>query len=103
MAWGYSGSTELSPAPNLPPPIVWWSTPELMPDPWLNCHVSPSSLVNAERLCLLGKMSCDTKVRPVAGSVKRIGSLVLSPVVRKLLLNHCALAGDELSSKLARS
>jgi hypothetical protein len=35
--------------------------------------------------------------------VNRIGSLVLRPVVRNVLLNQRAIAGDALSSKLARN
>src|SRR5436309_1016013 len=50
--------------------------PELMPDPWLGTQLSPSSSVYDIRL--LRPSNCEENVRPVTGSVNRIGSSVVT-------------------------
>src|ERR671920_562223 len=61
-----------------------------MPDPMLGVHVSPSSSVNAIRLVFAGS-NCDTNVRLVVESVKRIGSKVVIDVVGADLFTHAAV------------
>ena len=58
-----------------PAPTVWWSTPELIPEPWLGVQLAPSSSVYDMRL--VRPRSCEENVRPVAESVARMGSLVV--------------------------
>src|SRR5712691_6630952 len=87
--------------PKGPPPTVSWSTPEGMPPPWLGIQVVPSSSVNAARLSW--PVNCETKVRLVKRSVKRIASRLTTEVVIKLTSSHLAVAGEVQSLKLTRS
>src|ERR1044071_9916431 len=66
----------------------------------LGVHVAPSSSVNDIRLDLT--KSCETKVRPVALSVKRIGSSEVIEVLAALTSSHVAVAGEAESLKRTR-
>src|SRR5256885_4318544 len=85
-----------------PPPMVWWSSVASMPAPWLGIQTSPSVSVNEERLPRM--MSCDTNVRPVLLSVKRMGSKLVAEV-GAVLSSHVELgvAGQTRPSKPTRS
>src|SRR4051794_4070915 len=75
-----------------------------MPPPVLGFHVVPSSSV--QQVAESWPVSWDSKVRPVAWSVNRIGSrLTVLPSGQPVAApaetsDHVAVAGDALSSKL---
>src|SRR4028119_756557 len=77
-----------------PPPTVWWSTPELMPAPWLGVQVSPSLSVNDIKLTFEGR-SCDTNVRLVLESVNKIGSKDVTEVFWAGLFSQVARSEEE--------
>src|SRR6266508_2918393 len=79
----------LSPGANAPPPTVWWSAPDAIPQPtgfWN--QLAPSLSVKAIRL--QSADSCETNVRPVVWSVKRIGSSDAVDVIVEPTLAHVA-------------
>src|SRR5215203_869173 len=69
-----------------------------MPAPWLGSQVRPSLSDQAIRLTLVGR-SWETKVRPSAWSVNRIGSKVTWEVSRALRSCQFAVAGEVQSLK----
>src|SRR3989442_14332276 len=71
-----------------------------MPPPWLGVQAVPSLSVNAARLSW--PVNCETKVRLVKRSVKRIASRLTTEVVIKLTSSHLAVAGGAQSLKLTR-
>src|SRR5438445_13327405 len=99
--------------PKIPPPTVSWSTPEGMPPPWLGVQspgclpvtpppfAPPSLSLNADRLSW--PVNCETKVRLVKRSVKRIASRLTVEVVIKLTSFQLAVAAEVQSLKLTCS
>src|SRR5215213_5259249 len=74
-----------------------------MPEPWLGIQLSPSSSVKDMRLAL--PRSCDEKVRPVTGSVNRIGSsevTAFAGLTSSQLPSSRSRAGEVQSSKRTR-
>src|SRR5262249_60689898 len=93
-----------------PPPPCWVSRWRGVPHPLLGPQVPPPSAEKDERrppapgsgTTPADEINCETTVRPVLGSVKRIGSKLVTEV-GALLSAHEATAGEEQSLKLTLS
>jgi len=88
-----------------PPPIVWWSMPEPIPNPAVGTQVIPSSSVYEVLHVGEVKVSCAAKVRPVTRSTKPMGSWSTPCEVGAGRFTHVAfgLVGLQVSLNVTKS